>query len=106
MGLFNSLKLNWKYRNYHKCPFKTGDVVIWAPEKFNPEYWNSLSEQDRLRYYGALGYGRGKKPFVFISTINDIDGDTGHCILIDLDDGHVEWMRHTCEFRKATEEEF
>ncbi len=86
-----------------KKTFKQGTVVIWDSANFNPDYWNNLSEIDRVKYYGALGYGSEKKKlFVFMCEIND----SGHCVLVDLDDGHIEKMRHTCEFRKATDDEF
>lgn len=87
--------------------FKQGTVVVWDPTKFNPSYWNKLSEEDRLKYYGDLGYGQKKpKLFVFLTEILDSDGDdSGHCVLISLSDQKVETMRHTSEFRKATDEE-
>lgn len=90
-----------------------GTVVVWEPKNFNPDYWNNLSEADRVRSYAWAGYGqkrplhRGPKCFVFICPIIDPDGyDSGHCVLLDLDDGHLEHMRHTCELRLATAEEF
>lgn len=87
--------------------FKPGDVVIFNPEHFYPDYWDNLSEADRIRYYGWAGYGRkAPKVFVWMCPINDAYGsDSGHCILVDMDDGHVEWLRHSIDFRKATEEE-
>ena len=90
-----------------KKKLKRGDVVVFEPKNFNPDFWASLSEEDRLEYYGPLGYGQEKpKLFVFMTTINNKDGDTGHCILISLHDQKVETMRHTCDFRLATDEEF
>ncbi len=88
--------------------FKPGDVVVWTPQNFNQDWWQQLPEADRLRYYGPLGYGRAKpKRFVFICEINLSDGERGgHCLLWDLDEGRMEQMRHTSEFRKATDEEF
>ena len=83
--------------------FKRGTVVVFEPKNFNPNYWKTLSEEDRLRYYSALGYGQKKqKLFVFLMEIEK----SGHCILVDLDDGHLETMRHISDFRKATDEEF
>ena len=69
--------------------------------------WNNLSEENREKYYKALGYGL-EKPllFVFLADINSIEGDTGHCVLVSLRDQSIQTMRHTCEFRKATDEEF
>jgi hypothetical protein len=83
--------------------FKTGTVVVFDPESFNPNFWNKLSEEDRIKYYGSLGYGLEKKKlFVFVCDIND----SGHCLLVDMDTGLNVLMRHTDNFRPADEEEF
>lgn len=83
--------------------FKRGSVVVFEPKNFNPEYWKNLSEADKVKYYGALGYGAKKqKLFVFITEIRNAPG---HCVLISLDDQKIETMRHTSDFREATEEE-
>lgn len=88
--------------------FEPGTVVVWEPNNFNPDFWNKLPEEDRIKYYGPLGYGREKKKlFVYLTEILDADGDpSGHCVLVSMDDQKIETMRHTDEFRKATEEEF
>lgn len=88
--------------------FKRGTVVVHDPSSFNPKFWNGLSEKEKLEYYGPLGYGQKKpKLFVFLTDIKTADGrDSGHCVLVSLSDQKVETMRHTCEFRKATDEEF
>lgn len=97
----------------------TGTVVLWTHKNFNPEYWDNLSEEDRVKYYSWAGYGTPEygtfrqRAFVFICPIYDsevqADGtryDSGHCVLVDIKTGKVETMRHTCELRPATEEEF
>jgi hypothetical protein len=91
-----------------KKSFKIGSIVVFEPKNFNQDYWNGLSEKDRIKYYGPLGYGqKNKKLFCFLAPILDADGsDSGHCVLADLDDGKIEVMRHTSDFRKATEDEF
>ena len=81
--------------------FKIGTVVVFEPKNFNPDFWNNLSEEDRIKFYGPVGYGQ-KKLFVFLAEIKNAPG---HCVLVDMDDGHVEVMRHTTDFREATEEE-
>lgn len=72
----------------------------------------TMPEDDRLKYYSWAGYGEAtygtfrQRSFVFLCEILDADGtDSGHCVLVDMKDGHVEWMRHTTEFRAATEDE-
>lgn len=88
--------------------FKRGTVLVWdGPNLFNFDFWNGLSEEDRIKYYGPLGYGQDKKKlFVFLAEILDADGyPSGHCVLAELNDKIVT-MRHTEEFRKATEDEF
>ena len=88
--------------------FIPGQVVVFDSSSFNPDWWNKLPEEDRIKYYGSLGYGMKKpKLFVFLSAILDNEGnDTGHCVLVDMDDQHVETMRHTSDFRLASDEEF
>lgn len=86
-----------------KKKFKRGDAVVFEPKNFNPKFWDSLSEADRIRYYGPLGYGAKKtKVFVFLTEINQA---SGHCVLVSLDDQTVETMRHTSDFRLATDDE-
>lgn len=99
-----------KKKNYSakRKKLKRGMVVIWDHKNFNPKFWKNLSKEDRIKYYGPLGY-KSKKPklFVFLSRIFDHKGmDTGHCVLVSLDDQKIETMRHTDEFRPATDEEF
>jgi hypothetical protein len=36
-----------------KCKFKKGDAVVFEPKNFNKSYWNSLSEEDKIKYYGS-----------------------------------------------------
>jgi hypothetical protein len=87
-----------------KKSFKMGTVAVFDPSGFNPDYWNNLSEKDRKKYYGPLGYGKKKtKFFIFICEILNAPG---HCVLVDMDDGHVEYMRHTSDFREINEGEF
>lgn len=83
--------------------FEPGTVVVFEPNNFNPKFWGALPEKERIEYYGPLGYGEEKPHlFVFLCEIQN----SGHCVLVSLNDQHVETMRHTSDFRKATEEEF
>lgn len=84
--------------------FSKGTVVVFEPNNFNPDFWNNLSEKDRVKYYGCLGYGLEKKKFFVFLT--EVKNAPGHCILVDLDDGHLETMRHISDFREVSEEEF
>lgn len=86
-----------------KRKIKPGNVVIWDHTNFGSKFWDSLSEEDRIKYYGRFGYGKDKYDlFVFIAEIND----SGHCVLVSLSDQHVETMAHICEFRRAEDDEF
>lgn len=97
-----------------KKPFKKGSVVVFDPTSFNPDFWNKLSEADKIKYYGPIGYGAAKpKLYIYMSEIlgapDSVDGkqySSGHCVLIDMDTGQNEIMRHSCDFRLATEDEF
>jgi hypothetical protein len=83
--------------------FKLGDTVVFDPSTFNPEHWDGLSEEDRLKYYGVLGYGRTRPHnYTFIC---EHSPQTGHCMLVSMEDQHIETMRHTGNFRLATEDE-
>jgi len=84
--------------------FESGTVVVFDPSNLNPEFWAQLSEEDRIKYYGSLGYGSEKQHhFVFICEIKNAPG---HCVLISLQDQHVETMTHITDFREVNEDEF
>jgi hypothetical protein len=84
--------------------FKPGTVVVFDPESFTKEFWGSLSEKERIKYYGVLGYG--KKKSVFFVFLTEIITAPGHCVLVNLDNQQIETMRHTSDFRKVKEDEF
>jgi len=49
---------------------KMGSVVVFEPNNFNPEFWKQFPEEDKIKYYGPLGYGSNKKKFfVFLTEI-------------------------------------
>jgi hypothetical protein len=84
--------------------FKRGTVVVFDPSNLNQEFWKNLSEEDRIKYYGDLGYGSSKpKFFVYLTKIKNAPG---HCVLVSLDDQKIETMRHDNDFREVKEEEF
>ncbi len=83
--------------------FTLGDTVVFDPESFNPAFWNNLGEEERIKYYGPLGYGEEK--LKFFTFITEMQPQGGHCILIDITTGKIETMRHTTNFRLATDEE-
>lgn len=94
--------------------FEPGTVVVFDPNNLNPEFWDNLSEEDRIKNYGALGYGEERmKLFVFLCEIYCPPDEqygripSGHCVLASLTHpSTVEVMRHTSDFREVTEEEF
>ena len=80
-----------------------GTVVVFDPDSFNQDFWEKLPEENRIKYYGPLGYGSDRKKFfVFVCEINE----SGHCLLVDMDTGENVLMRHTYNFRPATDQEF
>lgn len=87
-----------------KNKFKRGTVVVFKPESFNSGYWDNMSEEDKIKYYGVFGYGKSKPKFFVYLT--DIKNAPGHCVLLSLDDQKIETMVHDSEFREVTEEEF
>lgn len=86
-----------------KSKFKPGDTVIFEPKNFNPAFWDGLSEADRIKYYGPLGYGRDK-PLLF-TFLFEHKPQHGHCVLVNMENQKVETMRHTSDFRLATDDE-
>jgi hypothetical protein len=84
--------------------FESGTVVVFDPFSFEKSFWNNLSEEDKIKYYGSLGYGSDKKKFFIFLT--EVKNAPGHCVLVDLDDNHIETMRHTYNFREVEDEEF
>ena len=94
----------YKHEPEPEPSIEPGSVVIFD---INKEHLKNSSEEEKIKWYGSLGYGSKLHQFVYITAIYDKDGnDTGHCVLISLDDQHVETMRHTSDFRLATEKEF
>lgn len=101
----------FKLRNRVKTykDFKSGDVVVWDPPY--SQWMKDQTEENLQKWYGKLGYGKDKRPtFVYLSPINDCsDGfrhNSGHCVLLNMEDGSLEYMRHPEDFRFATDEEF
>ena len=99
----------WRNRTSPR-EFHPGDVVIWAPSH---DIYAGTTEVQRINWYSRLGYGAATRPlFVYVCPINacnlvpGVRMDSGHCILIELGTGRIEWMRHPDDFRYATNEEF
>ena len=88
--------------------FKQGDVVIWdGPNKLCKKFWEELSEEQKVEYYGPLGYGQNEViRFLYLAPILSKGEHSGHCVLVSLDNQTIETMRHDAEFRLATIEEF
>ena len=100
-------------KEFSTANFKPGTVVVFDPESFHPAFWDTMSEKDKIKYYGHLGYGRDKpKFFVFLCEISTLDRcgsghcGSGHCVLVSLSDQKIETMIHINDFRAVTEEEF
>ena len=81
-------------------PLRPGDTVVWDQETLNME---NTSEEDRIKYYGDLGYGQ-EKPVLFTFVCHH-HPQNGHCVLINMSNQKVETMRHTSEFRLVEEDE-
>ena len=83
--------------------FRTGDTVMFDPDSFNEDYWNKESVQNKIRYYGQYGFGQRKlKLFTYICEHHP---QTGHCVLMDMDDGKLLPMCHTNNFRLVEDDE-
>ena len=82
--------------------FKPGDTVIFNPKSFNPSYWDILTENSKIKYYGRFGYGCELKLFTYIC---EHSPQFGHCILMDMDTGELLPMCHTSNFRLVSDDE-
>jgi hypothetical protein len=81
-----------------------GTVVVFDEKCVNPFVWKKMSEEDRIKNYGFLGYRSDKiKRFVFLCEIKNAPG---HCVLIDLETQQILTMVHTNLLREVTIEEF
>ena len=82
--------------------FRPGDTVKFEINHLNDTFWQSLSEENRIKYYGPYGYGTKLKLFTFITYHYP---QLGHCVLMDMDTGQLLPMCHDSNFRLVTEEE-
>lgn len=86
-----------------KEQFVPGDTVAWSSDGFNKSYWDKLSEEDRVKYYGRFGYGSDRlKLFTFLCHHRP---QYGHCVLVDMQTQEVITMAHTDEFYLVTDDE-
>lgn len=83
--------------------FSLGDTVVFDSSGFNQDFWNELPEKDRVRYYGPIGYN-SESPMLF-TFICEMSPQDGHCVLVRLEDGKVEIMRHIADFRLVSDDE-
>ena len=90
--------------------FKAGDTVIFDHANLRQEFWNGLTEEAKVKYYGQYGYETihwsGQITHIKLFTfICEHSPQTGHCVLMDMDDGKLLPMCHINNFRLATEDE-
>jgi hypothetical protein len=83
--------------------FEAGDTVVFDPDNFNPDFWNALSNADKLRYYGHF-YERPDKPKLLVF-VCEHSPQIGHCLLMELATGKMLPMCHTNDFRKVEDDE-
>jgi hypothetical protein len=83
--------------------FRLGDTVVFDPDTLNKEFWENLPEQHKLKFYGSLGYGSGA--WTLFTFITEHYPQAGHCMLVSMEDQHIETMRHTNNFRLVSEDE-
>ena len=88
-----------------RTTFHLGDCIVWDEKNFNPSFWDGLTEQEKDTYYHSWTRDSKGKRIVFVF-ITEIIQAPGHCVVVPMGNGgRVEWMRHTDEFRLATEDE-
>ena len=83
--------------------FTPGATVRWTSKGFRASYWNSLTEEQRAKYYGELGYGIDTpKLFTFLCHHRP---QVGHCVIVSMDDQKVHTMVHTDELELVPDDE-
>ena len=78
--------------------FNPGDTVAFDPDTIN------LSEKLKIKYYSDLYDFKNNEPILFTFLCHHRP-QTGHCVLINMDNQKIETMRHTSNFRLVTDEE-
>lgn len=55
-----------KKKKTKKAKIGPGSVVVFEPTHFNPKFWDGLTEKEKKKYYGPLGYGAKSLNYLFI----------------------------------------
>lgn len=82
--------------------FKAGDTVKFDILSLNASFFDKLSDEEKIKYYGKYGYGLPNKLFTFICEHRP---QFGHCVLMDMDNGRLLPMCHMSNFKLATEDQ-
>jgi len=81
-----------------------GTVVVFDENLINSFVWNRMSQEEKVKNYGFLGYRSDKiKRFVFLCEIKNAPG---HCVIVDLETQQLLTMVHTNILREVKPEEF
>ncbi len=83
--------------------FIPGNTITFDYDSFNKTYWDRLSEKDKVKYYGPIGYKAD--PIKLYTFICEMSPQFGHMVIIEIGTGKIETMRHVNDFRLATEDE-
>jgi len=83
--------------------FELGDTVVFDTRCLDPAFWDNLTEDVRIKYYGPLGYG--EKDILLFTFICEHRPQSGHCVLVNMKNQKIETMRHIECLRLATEDE-
>jgi len=83
---------------------ESGTVVVFDENLINSFVWNRMSQEEKVKNYGFLGYRSDKiKRFVFLCEIKNAPG---HCVIVDLETQKLLTMIHTNILREVKPEEF
>lgn len=83
---------------------ESGTVVVFDKNLINSFVWNRMSQEEKIKNYGFLGYRSDKiKRFVFLCEIKNAPG---HCVIVDLETQQLLTMIHTNILREVKPEEF
>jgi hypothetical protein len=74
------------------------DISVYNTKTKKKVLFRDKYPLDYIKYFKHLE----DRQFIYLG---DIVQSPGHCILIDMEDGHIEVMHHTDNFRVLTEDE-
>lgn len=84
--------------------FKLGDSITFN-FKLYKKMLENLSEEEKIKRFGSVGYGRPKNNPLVFTYICEHFPQNDHCVLVNMSTKEITIMRHISDYRFATEDE-